>query len=233
MQSIFILGRQPALGLAELESLYGADRLRQAGDQAALLDIEPSEVDFARLGGSTKYGRVLTVLDTTDWKHIQKYLVDTAPEQAGALPEGKLTIGISTYGLRTSTQAIQAVGLTLKKVIRKSGRPVRLVPNKELELNTAQILHNGLTGPNGWELLLVRDGDQTIIAQTIAIQDIESATPSATANVLSAMPASACCRRNWRRSSSTWRYQMQTLNMAVSYSTRFAAPASSCKKHRS
>ncbi len=53
---------------------------------------------------------------------------------------------------------------------------MRLVPNKELELNSASVLHNNLAGDHGIELLLVRDGDRTIIAQTTDVQDIDSYT---------------------------------------------------------
>jgi tRNA G10 N-methylase Trm11 len=176
MQSLLILGRQPALGLAELESLFGPSTLTSVGNIAALLDAEPTEVDFDRLGGTIKLAKVLTTLDTTEWREIEKYLVKVSPKHAGMLPEGKLTIGISAYGLKVNPATVGATGLTLKKVIRKSGRSVRLVPNKELELNTAQVLHNNLTGNNGWELLLVRNGNQTILAQTVRVQDIESYT---------------------------------------------------------
>ncbi len=174
--SLFILGRQPALGLAELESLYGAAGLRPVGREAALLDTDPAAVDFDRLGGAIKFGRVLTTLPSVDWRDIEKYLTGSLPKLAEDLPEGKLTLGMSVYNLRVSPAAIQALGLTLKKSIRKSGRSVRLVPNKELELNTAQVLHNNLDRDNGWELLLVRDGSQTIIGQTLRVQDIESYT---------------------------------------------------------
>jgi tRNA (guanine10-N2)-dimethyltransferase len=53
---------------------------------------------------------------------------------------------------------------------------VRLVPNKEPELNSAQVLHNQLTGPTGWELVFIRSGEQTIVAQTVKVQDIEAYT---------------------------------------------------------
>ncbi len=173
MQSLFILGRQPALGLAELESLYRAEQVRPVANAAAVVQIDPSQVRFARLGGMVKFCKVLTVLDTTDWKEIQKFLESAVPEHAANLEEGKLSLGLSVYGLKTNPKQLMATGLELKKLIRKSGRPVRIVPNKELELNSAQVLHNGLTRKLGWELVFVRDGNQTIVAQSIAVQDIE------------------------------------------------------------
>jgi tRNA G10 N-methylase Trm11 len=49
---------------------------------------------------------------------------------------------------------------------------VRLVPNQEPALSSAQVLHNHLTGERGIELLAVKHGAETIIARTTAIQDI-------------------------------------------------------------
>lgn len=176
MQSLLILGRQPALGLAELESLYGSAKVRPASATAATVDVDPAEIRFERLGGSTRLARLVAELNTTSWHEIEKYLLKVSPDHASMLPEGKLTIGISVYGIRVTPAAIQATGLSLKKAIRKTGRSVRLVPNKEPELNTAQVLHNSLTGDNGWELLLVRSGDKTLLAQTVSVQDIASYT---------------------------------------------------------
>jgi tRNA (guanine10-N2)-dimethyltransferase len=67
-----------------------------------------------------------------------------------------------------------ATGLSVKKSIKSSGRPVRLVPNPELALNSAQVLHNQLTAERAWELVFVRDGTQTIVAQTTNVQDIDA-----------------------------------------------------------
>ena len=79
MQSLLILGRQPALGLAELESLYGADKIRAVGDKVAVVDVDPCLLAFDRLGGSVKFCKILTTLDTTDWQEIEKFLVQVSP----------------------------------------------------------------------------------------------------------------------------------------------------------
>lgn len=175
--SIVILGRQPALGLAELESLYGAAAIRPIGSLAAQLSLAPCAIDFSRLGGAIKLCKVLAIQDTTDWHAIQRFLVRVAPAQAQRMPEGKMHLGISAYGMGVSPAQLLALGLSLKKAIQKdTGRSVRLVPNKSAELNTAQVIHNKLTSPNGWELVFVRDGSRTIIAQTTNIQDIADYT---------------------------------------------------------
>jgi tRNA G10 N-methylase Trm11 len=172
-KSICILGRQPALGLVELESLYGAEHL-QPIEQAALLDIPAADVNFKRLGGTIKVAQILTILATTKWADLAQYLVDKIPEHLQYVPEGKFTLGLSTYGINTSVSTINKSLIDIKKVIKKTGRPARVVLNKTLELNSAQVLHNSLTRRGGWELLFVKNGDETILAQTLFVQDIEA-----------------------------------------------------------
>ncbi|MEK7594808.1 MAG: hypothetical protein AAB436_04175 [Patescibacteria group bacterium] len=176
MQSLLILGRQPELGLAELESLYGADKLTTVGDQAVIVDVDPCLLAFDRLGGSIKFCKILTTLDTTNWGQVEKFLLGASPAQSQAMPEGKMLLGLSLYGFSEGVRRIEATGLSLKKAIRKTGRPVRLIPNKETELNSAQVIHNKLTGTNGWELIFVKAGNQTVVAQTVKVQDIEAYT---------------------------------------------------------
>jgi tRNA G10 N-methylase Trm11 len=176
MQSLLILGRQPALGLAELESLYGSEKVRQTGSKAAIVDVDPCLLAFDRLGGSVKFCKILTILETTTWNEIEKFLVKVSPGHSEQMPEGKMQLGLSVIDLQVTVGRLQASGLTLKKAIKKTGRNVRVIPNKSLELNAAQVLHNNLAGPTGWELVFMRDGKQTIVAQTVKVQDIEAYT---------------------------------------------------------
>ena len=178
MQSLCILGRQPALGLAEVESLYGAEHISEVSDHVTALDINVDDIAFGRLGGSTRLGRVLATVPTNLWKDTEKQLARSLVDIARTLPEGKLQLGISVYGIPITPQKLTATGLTLKKIVRgKTGRSLRLVPNTDLELNTAQVLHNHLTDTVGVEFLVCATADgKTIIAQTVAVQDIDSYT---------------------------------------------------------
>jgi tRNA G10 N-methylase Trm11 len=172
-----VLGRQPELGLAELESIYGAAKIRPLGSHAAIVDVDPCLLAFGRLGGSVKFCKLLTTLDTTDWKQIEKFLMEVSPGHSERLPEGKLLLGLSVIGFKeVSLKRLESTGLNIKKAVRKTGRPVRLVPNKTPELNAAQVIHNKLAGPNGWELVFIKDGAKTVVAQTVKVQDIESYT---------------------------------------------------------
>lgn len=176
MQSLLIFGRQPSLGIAEVESLYGPEAIRVVGDKVGIVDVDPCLLAFDRLGGSMKFCKILTTLDTDNWSKIEKFLLQVGPGHSQTMPEGKMRLGLSLVNINLNLRKLEATGLTLKKAIRKTGRSVRLVPNKSPELNSAQVIHNQLTGPTGWELVFIRDGHKTIIAQTVKVQDIESYT---------------------------------------------------------
>lgn len=174
MQSICILGRQPELGLAEVESLFGADALRPVGNSAALVDIDPNDVNFRRLGGSIKLAKLLTELPGTDFRKAINYINKTLPDHLQYIPEGKIKFGLSVFGLKCQVNDVNRAALTIKKTIKNAGRSIRVVPNNELALGSAQVIHNQLTSPVGMELLLIADGDKTLLAQTVAEQDIEA-----------------------------------------------------------
>jgi tRNA G10 N-methylase Trm11 len=176
MQSLIILGRQPSLGLAELISLYGEDKVEKIGSTAAVVDVDPCNFRFDRLGGSTKFGKLLTTLNTTDWSEVEKFLVDVSPDQSKSMPEGKMTLGLSVYGYDMNFKAILTAGIKIKKAVQKTGRSVRIVPNKTNELSAAQIIHNKLTGDKAWDLLIIKGSKNTFIAQTIKVQDIAGYT---------------------------------------------------------
>src|SRR5665213_2000283 len=93
-KSICLLGRQPALGLAELESLYGAEHIKPL-EGAALLDIPAEDINFKRLGGTIKVARVLVDMETAEWGKLANYLVDKIPGHLQHLPDGKFTLGLS------------------------------------------------------------------------------------------------------------------------------------------
>lgn len=174
IKSVFILGRQPALGLAELESLYGANAIQPIADNVIGSSLPPEKLNFQRLGGSVKLAKVLTILEATDWKAIEKHLLKESPSHAAMLPEGKLRIGLSAYHLPVKVGDLHATGLRLKKTLRVNGRTVRVIPNQEPALSSAQILYNKLTSELGWELVCIGANNRTIIAQTIAEQDIDA-----------------------------------------------------------
>ncbi len=176
MQSILILGRQPKLGLAELESLYGKEKLRPVGAHAVVVDIDPCLLRFERLGGCIKFAKVLTEVKINSLKEIGKFLNNQGPENIKRMPPGKMHLGISTYGYDVTAKQVQRLAIELKQSIRTTGRNVRVIPNNNPYLSSAQVIHGKLTSITGWELLLIKSPDGCLIAQTIKAQDIEAYT---------------------------------------------------------
>ncbi len=174
MKSLLILGRQPFIGTAELESLYGPEKIKPIGSVAVEVDVDPCLLAFDRLGGSVKFAKVLTEVAFNNWEDIEKFLIKVSPGHAQAIPPGKMLLGISAYGFSVSSKRIVRTAVNLKQAIRATGRSVRVIPNNSNDLSSAQVIHNHLTGPHGWELLVIKDGPRAIIAQTVKVQDISA-----------------------------------------------------------
>lgn len=172
---VCILGRQPRLASAELEALYGAERVRLlAGLPVALVDVDEITQE---LGGTIKIARQLDALPVTKFDTLVQQLKRRLPQYVRDMPsEGKVKLGVSVYGLNVSLPELTRTSLYFKQTLKRAGRSVRAIPNTELALNSAQVIHNQLTSPLGLELLLIRDGDSTIIARTLHEQDIEAYT---------------------------------------------------------
>jgi tRNA G10 N-methylase Trm11 len=172
---IAILGRQPALGMAELEAVYGAPNTRWFSDQAAIVETDTLLIDH--LGGTQKAGQVVAEL-RGDWRQVSMKIVQEY-SQLWAKHEGKITLGISAYGFSgTSSRDIQKTGIVLKQKLKNSGVSLRLIPNPEPALNTATSHHNKLgLSSNKVELLVVRNRDgKVIVAESTGTQNITAYT---------------------------------------------------------
>lgn len=168
--NICILGRQPAIGIAELEQLYGSESVRWFSDISALVD-DPG-FDFEILGGTQKAGRVVAELHG-NWRQASEQIVN-AYSQAWSDHEGKITLGISAYGFDVATRDIQKTGLVLKARLKKHSVSLRLIPNSEAALNTATSHHNKLgLSTSKVELIVVRaGGGRIIVAESVGAQNI-------------------------------------------------------------
>lgn len=168
---IAILGRQPTIGIAELERRFGSDAVRWFSDQSAFVDTNDLSIDF--LGGTQKAGRVVAELPKSDWRAASTKIVQ-AYTKAWSAHAGKITLGISAYGFGTSARDVQKTGIILKQALKKSGVSLRLIPNPDPQLNTATSHHNKLgLSDNKVELLVVRARNgRVIIAESIGAQNI-------------------------------------------------------------
>lgn len=136
MKYLAVLGRQPLISLAELESLYA--KVKPLGHELAELEAEQAP-DIRRLGGT------------------QKVAVEVALpviEFLKQLPaEGKITLGVSDYSPHATPYNAQKEALKFKRILTKFGHSVRVVPNKTPALSSATSFHNRLFAENKIELI--------------------------------------------------------------------------------
>jgi len=173
MQTICLLGRQPKIGLSELEAMFGASALTVLSRDAVLVD---GDIELSQLGGTIKTAKLLRPIDSIELQKLTRFCAQALPEHIADLPDGKIKLGVSFYGFDFGVRAIGASALELKKTIKKLGRSVRVVPNPDPALNSAQVLHNQLTSPLGIELIFVKSGSKTYLGQTTAVQNIHDYT---------------------------------------------------------
>lgn len=167
---IAILGRQPALSIAELERLF--TEVNWFSRQSALFQAD--EIAIQRLGGSQKTGVVVLDIPRGDWRAVSQKIVHHYSRQWSSL-EGKITLGISAYGFGgLSPRDAQKTGLLLKSKLKTSDVSLRLVPNTEVALSSATSHHNKLgLSANKVELLVVKAAHgRVIVAESTGAQNI-------------------------------------------------------------
>lgn len=178
-ETLFILGREPELSVAELEAVsrqWSAHCTTISKDAAVLQHDQPlPEPTLDRLGGSLKQAMVVA-----RWP-ISTNLVATLIERltlewaAGHFPDGgRIEFGMSVYGASNSERAAaNRQGLRLKKELVAADRPVRYVISREPQLSAVMVTKNGLI-KKGKEFVFVKHGQEIIVGITIAVQDYES-----------------------------------------------------------
>jgi len=165
---IAILGRQPAISIAELEQVYGD--VSWFSDSSAL--VQTDNIDIQRLGGTQKAGIVVLQVPGRDWRAASAKIVQHYAT-AWAKKDGKITLGISAYGFSEGPRDIQKTGLVLKSKLKPTGTSLRLIPNQEAILSTATSHHNKLgLSDNKVELIVVKGSSGIVIAESTGAQNI-------------------------------------------------------------
>ena len=164
MKYLAVLGRQPEISIAELESiLKGGWRLEGDPQNVLLAKILGEEgdrtlpIEISRLGGTLKLAVELTEKPLDFLRN---------------LPEGKITFGVSDYSKNASRKTATIEALKLKKILARHNRSVRVVENKEAVLSTATSLHNGLSGKNERKVELIKLNNDWY--KVIGVQDIDA-----------------------------------------------------------
>ena len=171
---VAILGRLPKLSIAELEAMFGKSHVRAVSRDIATIDTDNLSIDA--LGGSLKCGKIIHTLPASSrptLEHASHWITRTYIHQLLAVG-GKITLGISAYGLSTSPRQLQKIGLLLKTSMKKHNVSLRLIPNTTTELSTATSHNNKLgLSPKKRELFIIKtDNGAIIIAESNGAQNI-------------------------------------------------------------
>lgn len=171
---VAILGRLPKLSIAELEAMFGKSHVRAVSRSTAVVDTDGLSIDS--LGGSLKCGKVIHTLPADGHPTLEQtshWITHTYVNQLLAVG-GKITLGISAYGLSTSPRQLQKIGLLLKTSMKKHNVSLRLIPNTTTELSTATSHNNKLgLSPKKRELFIIKTDDGAIIiAESNGAQNI-------------------------------------------------------------
>lgn len=150
-----ILGRQPLISVAELESLCQNVKLVAPSLAEFETDFDAKTLIF-RLGGTLKIAEPITVPMSQFWQ--------TLPE------DGKITLGVSDYSRKTNPYLAQKEALKWKRFLTKQGRSVRVIPNKTATISSATSIHNNLFTPTHLEL--IKNNQQYY--RVVAVQSIEA-----------------------------------------------------------
>lgn len=159
---LIILGREKNLCLAEAESVFGD--YEKLSDEAIIVNEEaPIKIDG--LGGAIKIASILN-------RNAQNPKQDIIDHIASLHSGGKFNFGISYYGHKKYPKDL---GVLVKNSLKKIGKSARYVQSKtDKVLNAASVTHNKLL-TKGCEILIIEsDKNELIIAQTTAVQDIDS-----------------------------------------------------------
>lgn len=171
----FVLGNNRELSVAEIEAVTGVHEFASREGDVLLLETEQTGPQLQdRLAGTIKVGSV--VGEMTEWDKEACGELIAAMIDAG-LP--RVEFGVSVYDAGDAHRAkelrkeAERLGLEIKKHVKASGRPVRLVTSKEKTLSAVVVTTNKLL-ERGGEFVLIVTKEKILIGQTEAVQDFEA-----------------------------------------------------------
>lgn len=167
MKYYFILGNNPALSIAEINSLLGEEIVNKPNllfDNILILEIgnlNPSEI-IKRLGGTIKIGVVKEEVDKKESSIIN------SSEKIIGKKEGKIHFGFSFYGQRKMN--LKKIGLETKKILSEKGMSCRWVTSREANLSSVVVSENKLLRENGAEIVIIETKENFLLGRTEAVQ---------------------------------------------------------------
>ena len=165
MKYIAVLGQLPKISLAEIQAIYDSNA-KLIGPELAVFGTNKA-VSIDRLGGSIKLGQIFS----GNFRELAEVINSKKPE-------GKITIGVSSYALNSNHKnkksavenLVRRKAMELKSLLKKLGRNVRVVEVRGPEISSATAFHNNLgEKPGAEEVILV--GSETYLS--LGVQNID------------------------------------------------------------
>ena len=154
MQYLAVLGRQPKISLAELESLFSD--VKQISPELATFASEKTP-DINRLGGTTKLAQKI---EEKPEVFLQNLNFDR-----------KIVFGISDYSKGANLHKTKQLALKIKRILKRAGKSVRVLENKTATLSSATVFHNQL-GEKAGHIEFIKYNNQWFIG--IGVQNINA-----------------------------------------------------------
>ena len=168
-QYIFILGREPALSVAEIAAVARRENVavtwQHITGRFALVEAELPADFMSQLAGTVKLAQVLGRLEPAP-SAISELVQSTLTE----LNNEQCHFGFSWYG-EGRPQWLDRVGIQIKKEWRARGQRARYVVSREPQLSSVVVTKNKLLPPEGVEFNLVPMKGELIVARTLAVQE--------------------------------------------------------------
>src|SRR3989339_51929 len=189
MLYLFILGREPLLSLAEINSVLKKEKinfsLKAWATPFCVIESESIlDVPFLmqELGGTIKISLVFNQIETTPEMSSEKLAEAIKEKTLPLLKEKgagnkKVFFGLSFYNHRTikknPSKFLKNLGLEIKNTLEKNGIKSRLVTSNEDNLSSVTVKMNKLLSPRGAEIILADDEKNIWLAETKAVQPFD------------------------------------------------------------
>jgi tRNA G10 N-methylase Trm11 len=162
---IFLLGREPLLSIAELQSLFSS--VERRGD-FAFVKAENTDIRAHQdgLGWTIKIGLVVA-----EWIKKTELATCIVHEIEKKTQQGKkLRVGIDMF-----VSSMSSFVFKVKDILKDRGHSIRVVQHDAWRVKTATTIHEKLI-EQWFECMVIPDINGFTVAETIWIQDIESYT---------------------------------------------------------
>lgn len=165
----FTLGREWKISLAELIAIFGQESYQSHTETIAIFQIvgyssEQLQRKFLGIGGSI---RLIEILGESS---VSTFPTDVIEFIRASKSTTKIDFALASYGVEFR---LSDIGLRIKKTLQDSGSSIRLVNQKNENINAASFKKEKLSR-TGHEYSLITIGSDGYIGRTLACQDIDS-----------------------------------------------------------